>query len=61
MLCVCHITPTQNGHVCSLSSGWATTTDRLLGHKIALGVFLQDTVTRYCIGSRAKVSQPFDY
>jgi len=35
MLCVCHTTPTHNGPL----SGWATTTGRLLGPKMALGVY----------------------
>jgi len=52
MLCVCQTTPTQNGSVCSLLSGWATTTGRLPGH--------MDTLTRYRIESRNKVSQPFN-
>jgi len=43
MLCVCHTTPAQNGSICSLFSGWATTTGRLLRPKIALGVFLKGT------------------
>jgi len=50
MLCVCHTTPAQNGPVCSLLSVWATTTGRLLGPKMVLGVFLKDTSTRYRIG-----------
>jgi len=29
--------------------------------EIALSVFPKDTATRYRIGSRIKVSQPFDY
>jgi len=29
--------------------------------KIAISVFPKDTATRYRIGSRTKVSQPFDY
>jgi len=33
ILCVCHTTPTQNDPVCSLLSGWATATGRLLDYK----------------------------
>jgi len=39
MPCAGQITPTQNGPICSLLSGWATTTSRLPGPKIALGIF----------------------
>jgi len=45
VLCVCHTTPTQNDPVCSLLSGWVTTTGRLLGPKMTLR-----HATRYCIG-----------
>jgi len=41
-----------------LSSGWATTTGRLLGPKVGnniISVFSKDTATRYRIGSRIKV------
>jgi len=37
----CHTTPTQNGPVCSLLSGWTTTKSKLLGPKMAFGVFLK--------------------
>jgi len=36
-------TPTQSGPNCNISSGWVTTTGKLLGPKMALGVFLKDT------------------
>jgi len=38
MLCVCRTrtTPTHNGPVCSLLSGWTTTAGRLLGTKLLL-------------------------
>jgi len=64
MLCVCHTTPTQKLPLFAcLSSGWATTAGKLLGPKVgnSNNVFPKDTATRYRIGSRAKVSQPFDY
>jgi len=50
MLRVCHTTPTLNGPVCSILSGWATTMSRLFGPKMALGVFLKDTATRTASG-----------
>jgi len=31
---VCHITPTKNDPVCSLLSGWATTTGRCLAPRL---------------------------
>jgi len=47
--CVCHTTPTQNnGSVCSILSGWATTTSRLHGSK--------DTTTCYYIRSQPRFS-----
>jgi len=39
MLFVCHTTPTLKAPVCSLLSGWTTTTGRLLDPKMALGIF----------------------
>jgi len=46
------------------SSGWSTTTSRLLGPKAgnsSIKYLSQDIAMRYCIGSRTKVLQPFDY
>jgi len=40
-VCHTHTTPTQNGPVSSLLSGWAITAGRLLGSKMASGVFLK--------------------
>jgi len=51
--------PIQNSCICSLLSGWDTTTGRLLASKIgnaASSVFPKDTTTHYHIGSRTKVS-----
>jgi len=45
-----------------LSSGWDTTTGRLLDPKVRNSIKCpKDTARRYRIGSRTKVSQSFDY
>jgi len=60
MLCVCHTTLTQKLfclHVLR-QAGPPQRVDCFWER--ALRVFLNDTATRYHIGSRTKVSQPFD-
>jgi len=40
MLCVCHTTLTQNGSVCNILSGWAsTTTVRLRGDYVQITLY----------------------
>jgi len=38
-----HSTSAQNDPVCSFLLGWDITMDRLLGPKMALGIFIKDT------------------
>jgi len=64
MLCVCHATPTQKlfcMHVFR-QAGPPLRVDCLAPKcETALSVFSKDTATRYRIGSRTKILQPFDY
>jgi len=64
MLCACHTTPTQK-LLCLhafCQAGPPQRVDYLAPKwKTALSVFPKDTATRYRIGSRTKVSQPFDF
>jgi len=63
VLCLPYLYNTEIILFSCLSSGWATTTGSLLVPKMrnSISVFPKDTTTRYRIGSRTKVSQPFDY
>jgi len=62
MLCVCHTTPTLKLlclHVFRQAGSPQREDCLALRWEIALSVFPKDTATRYSIGSRTKVLQPF--
>jgi len=61
-LCLSYHSNTEAVLFACLSSGWTTTTGRLLGTKVgnSISVFPKDTATHYHIGSQTKDLQPLD-
>jgi len=61
-LCLLYHSNTEAALFVCLSSSWVTTNVDCLAPKreTALRVYPKDTATRYRIGSRTKVSKPFD-